>query len=757
MIKGFKTLILSISLLAFYNAGLARHIIGGDLQYECAGDGTYRITMIIYRDCREQERTAAPFDGDGDQTQGAYISIFRGSGSTYSLVRQLVAPLRSQSSIEPPDYPCLIPPDNLCVERGEYRFDMEIPDWPSSQSYYIVYQRCCRNNTISNIVSPGSNGATYAIEITPEAQASCNNSPVFDEFPPTVVCVANDIQFDHSASDLEGDSLVYSFCHPLKGGGLAGGDTDQFGNAAGCDGIRPNPPCAPPFGRVAFSRGYSDQTPLAGDPVVAIDPQTGIISGSPQVIGQFVVGVCVKEYRDGVQIGEIRRDFQFNVADCDPTVFAMVKSEAKLGDKEFVINSCGNNTILFENESILEQYIDSYRWEFDIAGSTEIITSRDAEVTFPGIGTYRGVMMVNPGLDCGDTADIYVNLYPSITADFTFDYDTCTGGPVAFRDQSFTGANRIESYSWEFGDGGISSDKDPQYTYQSPGLNMISLTVTDDNECVDEQIYPIRYFPVPPLLIIEPSSFVGCSPANIFFNNLSVPIDSTYTIEWDFGDGSTGTAVSPTHRYTDFGVFSVNLEITSPIGCSTSASFPNWIEVKESPKAAFTFFPEEPSSFNPVVDFTNQSNNFVDQRWLFDAVGRSQERDPTFVFPDTGTYQVALIAIHENGCRDTSLQEILILPRVTYHMPNAFTPNGDGKNDIFVGKGFTAGMSDFQMTIWSRWGELLYLTDDPEEGWNGTRENVGEDLPLGVYVYQVKYTNPKGEPVEQKGFATLVR
>jgi gliding motility-associated-like protein len=755
MPEHIRTLLILLLSCLTWQLSFAKHIIGGDLHYECIGNGMYRITMIIYRDCRPQEM-AAPFDGDGDNTQGAYVALYRGNGSSFAFQRQLVVPLRSQGNIAPPDYPCLIPPDNLCVEKGEYRFDIEIPDWPSSESYYLVYQRCCRNNTISNIVDPGSNGATYAIEITPEAQLNCNNSPVFNEFPPTVVCVANDFQFDHSASDAEGDSLVYSFCNPLKGGGLIG-DRANPGNPSACNGIRPSPPCTPPFAQVAFSTGYSDQTPMAGNPVVIIDPMTGLISGTPQVIGQFVVGVCVKEYRAGVEIGEIRRDFQFNVADCDPTVFAMVKSEAKLGDREFVINSCGNNTIFFENESILEQYIKSYRWEFDIAGRSEVITSRDAEVTFPGIGTYRGVMMVNPGLDCGDTADIYVNLYPSITADFTFDYDTCVGGPVTLKDQSVTGANRIESYSWEFGDGGISNLKDPRYTYRNPGVHMISLTVTDDNECVDEQIYPIRYFPVPPILIIEPSSFVGCSPAKIFFNNLSEPVDSTYTIEWDFGDGATGSAVSPTNVYPEFGVYSVNLRITSPIGCTTSASFPNWIEVKESPISEFSFLPEEPSSFNPRVEFTNLSSNYVDQRWIFDASGRSQERDPTFVFPDTGLYQVALIAIHENGCRDTSLQEILVLPRVTYHMPNAFTPNGDGKNDIFLGAGFTAGMKDFEMTIWSRWGELLFRSEDPEEGWNGTRQNQGDDLPLGVYVYQVHYTNPKGEPIELRGFATLVR
>jgi gliding motility-associated-like protein len=749
-----QVLLIFSGLLLVNTVGWSRHIIGGDLQYECLGGGLYRITMKIYRDCRPQDEIAAPFDGDQDGTNGAYIAVYRGT-SSFQLVGTFEVRLRSQRSVDRPDYPCLIPPDNLCVEEGIYQFDFTIPDWPSVESYHFVYQRCCRNNTISNIVDPGSVGATYAIEISPQSQATCNNSPVFNSFPPTVVCVANDVDFDHSATDPEGDSLVYSFCFPIQGGGLRG-LANGFG-AGDCDGIRPRPPCAPPFSRVSFSSAYSADVPMAGDPVVTINRRSGMITGSPQIIGQFVLAVCVQEYRQGVLIGEIKRDFQFNVADCDPTVLALVKSDAQLGDKEFVINSCGNNTILFKNESILAQYIDTYRWEFDIAGTPTILNTRDAEVTFPGIGTYRGVMMVNPGLDCGDTAEIFVNLYPSIHADFEFDYDTCRAGPTAFQDKSVTGAERLESWSWEFGEGGSSSLRNPDYTYPIPGNHRVSLTVSDNNQCTDTQTYTLPYFPVPALVIVEPSSFIGCIPAHIVFDNLSAPVDSTYTIEWDFGDGQMAFAVSPTHTYLDPGLFSVNVSITSPIGCFTSASFPNWIEVRESPVADFSYFPEEPSNFNPTVEFTNQSVNYVRQQWIFGEAGRSTDRNPAFTFPDTGAYLVDLIAIHQNGCTDTARQIIDVLPRVTYHMPNAFTPNGDGKNDTFLGIGYTAGMTHFEMTIWSRWGELLYRSEDPEAGWDGSKQHSGEALPVGVYVYQVRYIDPRGEPHELKGFATLVR
>jgi len=750
--KSKSLLLIFLAILLSSTSSWGKHIIGGELEYKCLGNGRYQILMRIYRDCRPQQ-DAALFDGAGND-DGAHIAIYKGN-TVYELVDQHSIKLASMGFIEAPNYPCLIPPDNLCVEEGVYLFEIELGDWPSTESYHIVYQRCCRNNTISNIMNPDDHGATFSVEITPESQLVCNSSPRFTSFPPTVICVGRDINFDHSATDAEGDSLVYRFCDPLQGGGKNGTVVGE--NPDGCDGVRPNPPCKPPFAKLPFKLKYSAQSPLAGDPLVVIDSETGLIHGSPEVIGQFVVAVCVEEYRDGILLGRTSRDFQFNVADCDPTVQAVLKSDSKLADKEFVINSCGNNTILFENESGIEEFIDVYKWEFDVDGKLLEFTTRDAEVTFPGLGTYRGVMMVNPGLDCGDTADIYVNLYPSITADFSFTYDTCMAGPVSFVDKSFTGGDRIEQWDWDFGEGGTSSLQHPDYVYPTPGTHNIVLTATDNNQCRAQKEIPIEYYPVPTLVIIEPSTLVGCSPEDIFFNNLSIPVDSTYLVEWDFGDGQTAFEISPLHTYENIGTYSVGIEITSPIGCFTSAFYPDWIRIRESPISEFSFLPEEPSNFNPTVDFTNLGSNFIDQQWLFGNVGRSQERDPSFTFPDTGAFEVDLVTYHESGCTDTSTQIIYVLPRVTYHMPNAFTPNGDGKNDLFKGVGYTAGMTGFEMTIWTRWGELIYVSDEPDGAWNGTKHNSGEDLPVGVYVYQVRYIDPKGEPQALEGFATLIR
>ncbi len=730
----------------------ARHIIGGEITYECLGDGLYEFTMFVYRDCSS---AGAPYD------MPAHISIFRQNGNAYVSVDQLMVDITGGiQTILAPNDPCLLTPPNVCVEEAKYVFQANLP--LITGSYHIVYQRCCRNNTISNIVNPRDAGATYTIELTEEAQAECNNSPVFNDFPPIVICANSPLFFDHSATDPDGDQLVYEFCAPILGGGPLGGSPEHPGDPNACDGVQPIFPCEPPFDPVVFVLPtYSALNPMGGDPQVSINANTGEITGIPNTLGQFVVGVCVSEYRDGVLLSQVRRDFQFNVTNCEPTVDARIEFDEIINEQEFVINSCGNNTITFGNNSVQQQFIDEFFWNFNIEGTVETFTEWEPTITFPDLGTYQGQLILNPGTDCGDTAFINVNVYPEIEADFSFSFDTCIAGPITFTDMSFSGEgpNAITDWLWDFdlGQQGTSDEQNPVYMLNSPGNIPVSLTVTDVNECEDTETQNVPWFPVPPILLIEPSTFNGCAPQTVFFDNLSVPIDSTYDIVWNFGDGTTSGEVSPTHVYNEPGIYDISLQVTSPIGCFVEDAWENWITVRPSPIADFVFNPEEVNSFDPTVNFTDLSFEPSFWSWDFDGDGFSNEQNPVFTFPDTGQQVVTLIVTHESGCMDTLVQLIDVIPRVTYFMPNAFTPNSDAVNDFFIGNGIIEGMENFRMTIWNRWGEKIYETSDPRSGWNGRKNNNGRLSPNGVYVYVVTYTGPRKNNFRLKGYATLIR
>jgi hypothetical protein len=190
----------------------AMHIIGGEITYECLGDAPnnakrYRFTMKIYRDCNGN---GAGFDNP------AQIAIYR--GTEFINVRidnfQASGPVITTLQPVPPDCVSEIP--DVCVQQAIYTFERNLPVLQNpTESYFIVYQRCCRNLTINNLINPGDIGATYMIDLTYDAQQACNDSPVFNNFPPIIICKDFYLEFDHSATDAEGDQLVYSFCSPL--------------------------------------------------------------------------------------------------------------------------------------------------------------------------------------------------------------------------------------------------------------------------------------------------------------------------------------------------------------------------------------------------------------------------------------------------------------------------------------------------------------------------------------------------------------
>lgn len=130
-----------------------------------------------------------------------------------------------------------------------------------------------------------------------------NSNATFDLFPPLFLCVNEPFSFDHSATDLDGDSLAYCLYNPYNGDNGAGALDPTFaGNIAS-------------FTPINWIGGFSTNNPLGGTPI-NLDPTTGLLTGTPTLIGQFVVGVKVKEYRNGVQISETLRDFQFNILNC---------------------------------------------------------------------------------------------------------------------------------------------------------------------------------------------------------------------------------------------------------------------------------------------------------------------------------------------------------------------------------------------------------------------------------------------------------
>lgn len=313
-----------ILFLLFLSAKLiASHIVGGEIYYQYVSNNDYVVYLKVYRDCNT---------GNANFDDPAYISIFD-ANNNYLQTISLFTPTITQ--VQPDiNNPCLTVPEGVCVEEAVYSANVNLP--PLVGGYALTYQRCCRNSTIDNILSPSNIGSTYTIQIPDTSIASTNNSPFYNNFPPIVVCNNDPLNFDHSATDPDGDSLVYSFCDPYS----FDGSTSQ-----------PFQADPPPYSYVSFIFPYSGSKPLSASPALSIDSQTGLITGTPNFEGQFVVGVCVSEYRNGQLLSTNKRDFQFNVTNCISTA-VNISAFTSSGDTT-VIEGCGDITLDFSRSATI--------------------------------------------------------------------------------------------------------------------------------------------------------------------------------------------------------------------------------------------------------------------------------------------------------------------------------------------------------------------------------------------------------------------
>jgi gliding motility-associated-like protein len=394
----------------------------------------------------------------------------------------------------------------------------------------------------------------------------------------------------------------------------------------------------------------------------------------------------------------------------------------------------------------------SYSKLWDFGDGT---TSQDSTPVhlYPNPGLYYVRFSVtSPQSGCSSSVLDSIRIFASPTANFTASYQACELSAVSFTDGSTVGDVPITSWKWSFGDGGTSAQPSPQHVYNDTAVYNVRLIVRDQKGCSDTITKDVPWLPKPvfPVRLYDKR---GCVSYTTDFEARGYPIDG-YKTYWFFGDGQGSADPKPSHTFDQIGTYPLRLVITSPMGC-TDTFYAQTI-VSPKPTAQFSYSPHELSNLNPTVQFTDLSSNSGAWEWDFGTGSRSSIRNPKYVYPDTGKFQVNLIITDQNGCRDTASKIVDIIPKFTYYLPNAFSPNNDGINDGFRGTGIMDKINAFEMTIWNRWGEMVFQTNNPTDEWNGRKNNTGVLSPAGVYVVVVKLKGGRGEVQELKGYATLV-
>ena len=256
-----------------------------------------------------------------------------------------------------------------------------------------------------------------------------------------------------------------------------------------------------------------------------------------------------------------------------------------------------------------------------------------------------------------------------------------------------------------------------------------------------------------PHVVFVPLSTEGCVPLTVDFQNMS---SNGASWQWTFGDGDKDTLVNPSHTYTQAGTYSVGLYAVSNAGCENQLILDDAIQVYENPQAAFTSNRVEASILDPWFEFRNLSIGASTYLWDFgDNRTLSTDINPMYVYGDTGTYQIVMTATSEHQCSDTAYGEVHVSGAVTVYIPNAFTPNSDGRNELFSVSGI--GYTELQMIIFDRWGNMLFNQTSSNPGWNGMNMFNNSMCQQGVYVYKVIVKNIFNKQQEFKGTVSLLR
>jgi gliding motility-associated-like protein len=402
-----------------------------------------------------------------------------------------------------------------------------------------------------------------------------------------------------------------------------------------------------------------------------------------------------------------------------------------------------------------------YVWDFNDGGPEETTTIPSISHTFNTTGYYRVRLISIDSSTCNVADTAYTNIRvrdDKANLDFLSEkLPPCES--LTYRFSNLSSATKpftATSFRWDFGDGTtqVAGAAPVTHTYTAGGTYNVKLILLDTNYCngPDSVVKQIRISPLVEAHFTTPAS--GCVPYTAAFTNTSM---GGTDFLWEFGDGTTSTAIDPTHLYPSTGTYRVRLIASDTATCNkrdTSDYFT--IIVSPNPTASFDYSPK-PTQSNAPVHFQNSSSGGSSYKWLFgDSDTLFTIRRDTAVqhlYNASGTYDVCLVTYNNFGCIDTSCQPVTVTIDNTADVPKAFSPNGDGKNDRIYVRGY--GIGKMTWSIYNRWGVLVYVSVNQSDGWDGTFKGVLQPQDVYHYTLQVEFAGK--EKIIKKGDITLLR
>ncbi|MGQ0827839.1 MAG: PKD domain-containing protein [Bacteroidota bacterium] len=380
-----------------------------------------------------------------------------------------------------------------------------------------------------------------------------------------------------------------------------------------------------------------------------------------------------------------------------------------------------------------------------------------AAVTVSPAGTTTYTVSVADANGCtASPRVVVVTVNPALTVNATGATAICPGSSATLTAAAGGGNGGPYTYSWT--PGGATTS-----TISVSPIVTTNYTVTVSDACgtlpVTDTVTVIA-LPVP-VIAFTADVTSGCAPLCVNFTNGTTVLNDTISSwGWNFSDAPASTTANPSHCFNKPGQYSITLTATSGNGCSSTFTNTNMINVFVNPVAGFSTAPDPVTILDPNVTFNNLSSSDVNYWfWIF-GDGDSLAPDisnPVHTYPkeSQGTYTTTLIVRNANGCYDTVSHDVVIDPLFTFYIPNAFTPNNDGINDVFFGKG--EGIMQYDIWIFDRWGNMIFHGKELNDFWNGKANGGSQVAQQDVYVWKVVLTDVFYKKHDYIGTVTLVK
>ena len=389
------------------------------------------------------------------------------------------------------------------------------------------------------------------------------------------------------------------------------------------------------------------------------------------------------------------------------------------------------NTTICNGESIQLNISGGSNYEWSPALTLDDSNSANPIATPTENTTYT---VTGEGGECGGggTASVTINI-----DDFNFSLGPDIVNCVTAEGQTLDAGEEAQSYLWNTGETTQTINATTTGDYTVNVVSPAGCDYSDEISLINSQA---------PTLAFSTPNNSSCPPASFTLNDESIPIESDPIVDWNWQvNGNNYNNSTTSIGLQNSGSYAVTLEVTTELGCVETLTIDDYLNVFSAPTPEFITEPAELSKCDKTIELINLSSDYDSLSWDFgDGITINKDTLNSYTYSEVSDYTIALTTINDIGCESTFYKQITPTTSIPFFAPNAFTPDSDALNEVFMP--LIGCHENFEFWVFNRWGENIFYSNDINKGWDGTYKN--QLSPIGIYSWKARYDGAKVNQVK---------